>query len=268
MSRDASTDSTAAAAAGSVDLLVRGAVAVLTLNRPAKLNALTGSMAAQLAAAVARINDDRDLHAAVIVGAGRAFCVGSDIGELDTYDGPWDFGRRRDYGDILRDLRKPVVAAVNGFAFGGGLELSLACDIRLAADTASFAAPEIKLGWIGGSGMAAQLAYSVGAGNAALMVLTGDPIDADTARRWGLVSAVHPVAELADAALALAQTIAARAPIAAETAKINLRASRTMPLTEAIALERHLQTICFATQDAAEGRAAFAERRSPHFTGR
>ena len=253
---------------GSIDLTLHDGVVLLTINRPSKLNALTGPMAAQLEAAVARINNDRDLRAVVLTGTGRAFCAGSDIRELDKYDGPWDFGNRRDYGDILRDLRKPIVAAINGFALGGGLELSLACDIRLAADTASFAAPEIKLGWIGGSGMAAQLAHSAGASNAALMVLTGDPIDAPTALRWGLISAIHPAAELTAAALTLAATIAARAPIAAETAKLNLKASRTMPLTEAIALERHLQTICFATDDAAEGRAAFAERRTPHFRGR
>jgi enoyl-CoA hydratase/carnithine racemase len=167
----------------------------------------------------------------------------------------------------VRALRKPVIAAVNGYAFGGGLELALTCDIRLAASTASFAAPEIKLGWIGGGGMSALLARNIGPSNAALMLLTGDPVDAATALRWGLVTEVVTPDELLAVALRLATTIASRAPIAAETAKLNLRAAFEMPLERAIDYERHLQTICFATADAAEGRAAFAERRAPAFQG-
>ncbi|GAA5066797.1 enoyl-CoA hydratase/carnithine racemase [Thermocatellispora tengchongensis] len=248
---------------------VDGHVAVLTLDRPAKLNALTPEMAADLHGHVTALNADREVRAVVLTGAGeRSFCVGSDIRELDGYEEPWDFRNRGDYGDSIRALRKPVIAAVNGYAYGGGLELAMACDIRLAAETATFAAPEIKLGWIGGSGQSALLAHSIGPGNAAVMLLTGDPIDAAQALAWGLVSRVLPQAELLDAARELAATIAARAPIAAQTAKANLRAAYTMPLDQAIQYERDLQTICFATQDAAEGRAAFAERRAPEFKGR
>jgi enoyl-CoA hydratase/carnithine racemase len=242
-------------------------VAVLTLDRPAKLNALTGQMTATLAGHVATLNADPAIRAVVITGAGRAFCAGSDIAELDGYASPWQFGSRQDYGDALRTLRKPVIAAVNGYALGGGLELALACDIRLAAEGATFAAPEIKLGWIGGSGQSALLAHSIGPSNAALMLLTGDPIDAATALRWGLVSEVVPPDALRPRALELAYVIASRAPVAAETAKLNLRAAYEMPLTQAIDYERHLQTVCFATADAAEGRAAFAERRDPAFRG-
>jgi enoyl-CoA hydratase len=165
-------------------------------------------------------------------------------------------------------LRKPAIAAINGYAFGGGLELALTCDIRLAADSASFAAPEIKLGWIGGGGQSALLAHSIGPSNAALMLLTGDPVDAATALRWGLVSEIHAADGLRTRALQLAATIASRAPIAAETAKLNLGAAFEMPLGRAIEYERHLQTICFGTADAAEGRAAFGERREPRFQGR
>jgi len=179
-----------------------------------------------------------------------------------------------DAGDLVPDsvvldmLRKPVVAAVNGYALGGGLELALGCDIRLAAEPATFAAPEIKLGWIGGGGMSALLAHSIGPGNAAVMLLTGDPIDAATALRWGLVTEVLPAEDLAARAAELAATIASRAPIAAQTAKRNLRAAFEMPLGRAIDYERQLQTVCFATEDAAEGRAAFAERRPPVFRAR
>jgi len=252
---------------GQVRLETGGHVATITLDRPAKLNALTGEMTAALAAHVAAINADPQLRVVVLTGSGRAFCAGSDIAELDKYPTPWDFGQREDYGDILRTLRKPVIAAVNGYALGGGLELALACDIRLAQPGATFAAPEIKLGWIGGSGQSALLAHAIGPSNAAQMLLTGDPIDAATAQRWGLVSDVLPPGELMGRAQELAAVIARRAPVAAQTAKLNLRAAYEMPLSRAIDYERHLQTICFGTADAAEGRAAFTERRDPAFTG-
>lgn len=251
-----------------VDCTVTGRVAVLTLNRPAKRNAITPDMAAALRVHAAALDADPDVRAIVLTGAGdRAFCAGSDIGELDRYATPWAFRNRADYGDTIRALRTPVIAAVNGFAFGGGLELALACDIRLAAATATFAAPEIKLGWIGGSGQSALLAHSVGPGNAATMLLTGDPVSAAQALTWGLVSEVTEPAELLPNAVALAERIAARAPIAAQTAKANLRAAYSMPLDQAIAYERDLQTVCLSTADAAEGRAAFAQRREPRFTG-
>jgi enoyl-CoA hydratase/carnithine racemase len=252
---------------GTVRLDTDRHVAVLTLDRPAKLNALTSEMTAQLRRHVEAVNESADVRAVVVTGSGRAFCAGSDIAELDAYATPWEFGLRTDYGDVLRTLRKPVIAAVNGHALGGGLELALACDIRLAAETASFAAPEIKLGWIGGSGQSALLAHAVGPSNAAIMLLTGDPVDAATALRWGLVSEVLPPDALLARARDLAAVIASRAPLAAQTAKLNLSAAYEMPLTRAIDYERHLQTICFATSDAAEGRAAFGERRAPEFRG-
>ncbi len=245
-----------------------GRVALLTLDRPAKLNALTPRMTAQLAAHIAEINTGTRARVVVLTGTGRAFCAGSDIRGLDAYATPWEFGNRDDYGDLLRTCRKPVIAAINGHALGGGLELALAADIRIAAASARFAAPEVKLGWIGGSGMSAQLVHSIGPGNAARMVLTGDPVDAATALAWGLVSEVADDDRLLGVATELGEAIAARAPIAAQTAKLNLRAAHSMPLDEAIRLERHLQTICFATGDAAEGRAAFAERRTPDFKER
>ncbi|RVX38583.1 short chain enoyl-CoA hydratase [Nonomuraea polychroma] len=248
---------------------VDGPVAVVTLNRPAKLNAITPDMAAALRTCLARIDADPAVRVAVLTGAGeRSFCVGSDIRELDAYDTPWEFRNRGDYGDAVRALRKPIIAAVNGHAYGGGLELALACDIRLAAGTATFAAPEIKLGWIGGSGQSALLAHSIGPGNAASMLLTGDPVDAARAMAWGLVTEVFPQEELLPAAIELAGRIATRSPIAAQTAKANLKAAYSMPLDQAIQYERDLQTVCFATADAAEGRAAFAARREPVFEGR
>ncbi|MFI6830324.1 enoyl-CoA hydratase/isomerase family protein [Kribbella sp. NPDC050241] len=246
-----------------------GYVGLLTLDRPAKLNAATRSMSAELLELIPKIDEDASIRAVVVTGAGdRAFSVGSDIGELDRYDGPWHFRNRRDYCDALRALRTPVIAAINGYAYGGGLELALSCDIRLASSSASFAAAEIKLGWIGGGGVTALLAASVPASDAAMMLLTGDPIDAAEALRIGLVSQVLPPSEVLPAATELAHRIAARPPIAAQAAKANLRAAWSMGLEQAIQYERELQAVALGTRDAAEGRAAFAERRTGDFEGR
>ena len=250
-------------------LEVEGHVATLTLNRPAKLNAVTPAMAAAIVAACRRCDADPEIRAIVLTASGeRAFCAGSDVSELTAYATPWEFRSRDDYCDAVRALRTPAICAINGLAYGGGLELALSCDVRLAAETASFAAPEIKLGWIGGGGMSYLLTHSIGASNAAQMLLTGDPIDAARALRIGLLSELFPPAELASAAAALAATIASRPPIAAQTGKANLRAAYAMPLEAAVQYERDLQTICFATEDAREGREAFTERRAATFRGR
>ena len=248
---------------------VRDRVATLILNRPEKLNAVTPEMADALVAHVKDCNARADVRAVVITGAGeKAFCAGSDIAELDGYDTPWTFRNRPDYCDSIRALRKPVVCAINGYALGGGLETAMSCDIRIAAEHARFGAPEVKLGWIGGGGMSYMLAHSIGASNTALMLMGGDPIGAQQALQWGLVSELVPAAELLARAQAIAATIASRPPIAVETAKANLRAAYAMPLETAIQYERDLQTVCFATEDAKEGRAAFKARRPAVFEGR
>lgn len=244
----------------------QGYVAVIELSRPKKLNTMTPEMAVALNDAVASINVDDGIRAVILTGSGsRAFCAGSDISELDSYDTAWAFRNRPEYCDAIRTLLKPTVAAINGYAFGGGLEMAMSCDIRLASDSATMAAPEIKLGWIGGGGMTALLAHSIGPSNAAMMVMTGNAIDARQAERWDLVSEVLPADELMTRAMQVATTIASHAPIAAETARANLKAAYNMPLEKAVEYERDLQTICFATNDAAEGRAAFAEKRTPVF---
>jgi enoyl-CoA hydratase/carnithine racemase len=252
-----------------IDITQDDAVVLITLNRPEKLNAVTPDMSQELTRLAHACNDDDSVRVVVLTGAGeRAFCAGSDIRTLDDYATPWEFRNRVDYCDALRELRKPIIAAINGYAFGGGVETAMICDIRLASDNAKLAASEIKLGWIGGGGMSAFLAHSAGPSNAALMLLTGDPIDAATAKEWGLVSEVHPPESLLPRARELAAVIAERPPIAAQTAKANLRAAYTMSFDDAMRYERDLQTICMATDDAAEGRAAFAEKRPATFRGR
>ncbi|WP_459615363.1 enoyl-CoA hydratase/isomerase family protein [Bordetella sp. 2513F-2] len=247
---------------------IEDGIATLTLNRPAKLNAVTPQMSDEIVRAAKDASANPQVRVLVLTGSGdRAFCAGSDIAELDQYDSPWAFRNRPDYCDAIRRITKPTICAVNGIALGGGLELALSCDIRLAAEGARFGAPEIKLGWIGGGGVSAFLVHTIGLNNAAVMLYTGDPVDADTALRWGLVAQAVPAGTLADAARKLASTIAQRAPIAAQTAKLNLRAAVSMGLEQAVQYERDLQTICMGTADAAEGRAAFKEKRPAQFRG-
>lgn len=249
-------------------LMIENRIATITYNRPDKLNAMTPEMAELMWDAVRHINADDEVRAVILTGTGKAFCAGSDISDLDRYATPWDFRNRPEYCDALRALQKPSIAAINGYAMGGGLEMALSCDIRIAAETAKLAAPEIKLGWIGGGGMTALLAHSIGPSNAAMMVMTGDPVLADQALAWGLVSEVTAPNALMTRATEIAGTISSRAPVAAETARLNLQAAYNMPLEKAVAYERDLQAICFGTEDAAEGRAAFAEKRAPDFKRR
>jgi len=242
-------------------------VATVTFNRPAKLNALTPEMAATLIDVVDWCDRSNEVRVVVFTGAGeKAFSAGSDISTLASYATPWDFRNRVDYCDAIRRSRKPAIAAINGYALGGGLETALSCDIRIASERAHLGAPEIKLGWIGGGGMAALLSAAAGPSNAALMLMTGEPITAENAREWHLVSEVVPHEELLDRAREIAAIIARRAPIAAETAKVNLRALAGMSVEQSLQYERDLQAICFATADAREGRRAFAEKRDPTFT--
>ena len=255
---------------GTTDVLLEVAdrVATITLDRPAKLNAVTPEMSAAIVRAVEWCDGTDEVRAIVVTGTGRAFSAGSDITELDRYATPWAFRTRTDYCDAIRAARTPTSAAVTGSALGGGLETALSCDIRIASSAATFAAPEIKLGWIGGGGMTSLLSRAIGPSNTAFVIMTGDPIDADQALRWHLVTEVTPPEDLTARAREIAATIACRAPIAAETAKINLRAANGKPEDQALEYERDLQTICFATDDAAEGRRAFTEKRAPVFRRR
>jgi enoyl-CoA hydratase/carnithine racemase len=244
-------------------------ITTITLNRPQKLNAVTSEMAKQVNSYVQECNDNSNVRVVILTGAGdKAFCAGSDIKELDQYATPWHFRNRPDYCDAIRRLRKPTICAVNGYCLGGGLEMAMSCDLRIASEKAFFGAPEIKLGWVGGGGMSYFLAHSIGPSNAALMLYTGDAIDAQRALAWRLVTEVVAPDKLLTRAIEVASVIVQRPPIAAQTAKQNLRAAYSMTREDAIQYERDLQTICFSTEDAAEGRQAFKEKRKPDFRGR
>jgi len=250
---------------------VEAGVATLTLNRPDKLNALDTEMLDGLEALIARIDADRDIRVVILKAAGeRAFCAGADINawaELKPL-GMWHTWIRRGHQIFgrLADLRQPSIAAIAGIAFGGGLELALSCDLRVAADSAKFALPEVTIATVPGWTGTQRLPRLIGEARAKQIVLTGQRIDAPTAARWGLINEAVPAAELDGRAMELARQIAANAPVSVQTAKqlVNAGLGRDTAAT----LEALAGSMTGFTEDAVEGRAAWAERRPPKFTGK
>jgi len=242
-------------------------VATITLNRPEKLNALTLPILAALEEALLTIDADPAIRVVVIKGSGaKAFSAGADVvawSSLPPLD-MWRTWTRTGHRvmERLESLRQPTIAALNGIAYGGGLELALACDLRLAADHVKLAAPEVGIATVPGWGMTTRLATVIGPARAKQMILTGLPIDAERAASWGLVSEVVPAADLDAATDELAARIAAQAPVAVQVAKELIDAAR--PRTSLEALGGGLTAF---TDDAREGQAAFRERRTPEFGG-
>ena len=251
---------------------VDGAVAVLTVNRPDKLNALNDKTFDELGQALDLAQSDPAVRALVVTGAGdKAFVAGADISELAGLDAAG--GRAvalKGQGVFARFERfpKPVVAAVNGFALGGGCEFAMSCHIRLASATAQFGQPEVNLGLTPGYAGTQRLARLVGRGIALELLLTGDRIGAERARELGLVNAVHPPEALLPAAKELAAKLAGKAPVAQAFCIEAVSLGSEMPLPEASFLEATLFGLCFSTEDMKEGTRAFLEKRKPRFTGR
>lgn len=257
---------------GTIRLERLGHVGVITMDRPAKLNTFTVEMDRRLNSLTREINTDSEIRAVVLTGAGdRAFCAGSDITNLDGYGSNWEyrnrFDRGEDYVNGIWRIRKPVVAAINGYAIGGGLELACASDIRLATPASKFGAGEIKWGWHGGSGATQFLTRAIGPGYASKLLFTGDMIDGEEAYRIGLVQELHSPDTLTDKAMRLATTIASRGPIAVQSTKNLVRIAQSASTEVGLAYENDMFAYCMATHDAAEGRAAFAEGRQPVFRG-
>jgi enoyl-CoA hydratase len=247
-------------------------VALVTLTRPDQLNALDEATVSALDAMVDELARDHATRCVVLTGAGKAFCAGADIKEFGAFPGSPEFRAMLDSGSaVLRKIEllpQPVVAAVNGFALGGGLELALACDLRVADALARFGVPEIKLGLLPGLGGTQRLPRTVPAGAATRMLMLGDPIDADEAHRIGLVDTIAPAGTVVAVALELATALAERAPLALAAAKLMLARGRDLPLEAALELERSTVASLFATEDRAEGVAAFLEKRRARFSGR
>jgi enoyl-CoA hydratase len=249
----------------------RGRVAVLTINRPDKLNALNSAVHKEGVSALEELKHDDEVRVVVLTGSGeKAFIAGADISEFrdqtpvtqrNSFNEPSLF-------NSIDTFPKPVIAMVNGFCLGGGNELAMACDIRIASENARFSQPEINLGIMCGGGGTQRLPRLVGEGRAMEMVLTGDMIDAATAERFGLVNHVYPVSDLEAETMSLAEKIAEKAPIALQLSKEAGKFATRSNLDEGLRREVDLFAICFSTEDKQEGVSAFLEKRKPEFKGK
>jgi enoyl-CoA hydratase len=243
-------------------------VAVVTINREKALNALNREVIEELQAFFNNHWTDEDIRAVVITGAGKAFVAGADIKELaecDTISGTRTAMLGHHLMRSIENFPRPVIAAVNGFALGGGCELAMACDIRLASDKAKLGQPEINLGLIPGYGGTQRLARLVGRGKAKQLIYTGDMINAEEAYRIGLVDDVYPVEEFMDKALEMAKKIASKAPIAAKAAKECINRGLDMNLSAGCDFEKNMFGLMYGTEDVYEGLNAFIEKRAPEF---
>lgn len=257
---------------------IKGAVLILTLNRTAARNALNLEMREALTAQWQRFRDDDALRVAVLTGAGEtAFCAGADLKEIGDYYQSMTPIERRERGErepglgaITRnfDPRKPVIAAINGACLAGGLELALACDIRIAAAHATFGLPEARRGILPGAGGTQRLPRSIPFGVAMEMILTGEPIDAEAALRWGLVSRLVPGNQLMESAMGIAERIAGNGPLAVRAARDAAYQGHDLPLEQALRVEQFHAEPLRQSEDAREGVRAFIEKRVPQFQGR
>ncbi|WP_296663116.1 enoyl-CoA hydratase [Paraburkholderia sp.] len=248
----------------------RGKVGLITLNRPKALNALNDALMDELGAALKSFDADDEIGSIVITGSEKAFAAGADISMMasytfmDVYKG--DYITRN--WETIRSIRKPVIAAVAGFALGGGCELAMMCDMIFAADTAKFGQPEIKLGVIPGAGGTQRLPRAVSKAKAMDLCLTARMMDANEAERAGLVSRVIPAADLLDEAIAAATTISGYSLAAVMMAKEAVNRAYETTLAEGVHFERRMFHALFATEDQKEGMAAFIEKRKPVFTNK
>lgn len=254
---------------------VRDQVAVITLNRPDRMNTLGGTMKPDLARAFFELaRNDEQVRSVLITGSGdRAFCAGADIKERvgDVLSGSEYFVRQKATHELFRNIEefeKPVIAAINGVALGGGLEIALCCDIRLAASTARFGLPEIKLGVIPAAGGTQRLPRLIGEARAKEMILMAELIDADTALGMGLVSRVLPSEELFATAMEWAKRLAQHPPLAVRFAKRAINRGMQTDLDSGLEYERYAASMLVDSEDRVEGMRAFIEKRAPRFVGR
>ncbi|HSF23546.1 MAG TPA: enoyl-CoA hydratase-related protein [Blastocatellia bacterium] len=249
----------------------RGRVAILTINRPDKLNALNIATRNEILAAFDRLEKDDEVRVVVVTGAGeKAFIAGADINEFAgmTAVNQRAVMKGRRAFDAVEDFPKPVIAMINGFALGGGCELAMACDIRIASTRAKLGQPEIKLGIIPGGGGTQRMTRLIGEGKAMELMLTGDMISAEEAKQLGLVNHVFAPEELEAKTLELADRIAELSPVALAMAKASVKNASRMNLREGLDSEVDLFALCFSSEDKEEGVRAFIEKRKADFKGR
>jgi enoyl-CoA hydratase/carnithine racemase len=249
----------------------RDGVATVTLNRPEQLNALSFTMRKELADAFGRCAEDDRVRAVIVAGAGRAFCAGVDLTDGSFEEAPIESVEARTRGDFrakLTGIGKPTLAAVQGFALGGGCELALCCDLRIAAENAQFGQPEINLGSAPAGGATQRLPRLIGTAKALELLLTGERIGAAEAERCGLVNRVVPGAELQGATFELAKKLAGQAPLAVKYVREAVYRGLDLPLEDGLRLEVYLGGLLRTTEDRREGLKAFREKRPPDFKGR
>lgn len=255
----------------STELVVKGHIATLTINRPAQLNSLNSEVIKEIDEQIEKISNMNDLRVLIITGAGKSFVAGADISEMSNldYDGGIEFGKSgASLFRKIENLEIPVIAAVNGFALGGGCELALACDIRLASENAKFGQPEVGLGITPGFSGTQRLPRVIGLGKAKEMIYTGKIITAREALELGLVNYVFPVEELLEKAFEMAQKISLNAPIAVKYSKKAINEGHDLTIDEGINLEIKLFASCFQTQDQKMGMNAFLNKTKPEFKNR
>jgi enoyl-CoA hydratase len=250
----------------------RGRVAILSLNRPAAMNAISMQMRAELRDALEALRRDAEVGAAILTGTGdKSFSAGMDLREFAKANADVPIAEMKRYrwehGEGIAAFDKPIIAAVNGLAIGGGVELALLCDLTLAAETASFAFGEVKRGLMPGNGGTQRLSRRLGTARALDMILTGRTVSAREALDIGLVEYVVPGSELLERALALAELMAANAPVAVRTAKAAVHRGADMALADGLRLEQDLAAFLYTTEDAKEGPRAFLEKRAPVWKG-
>jgi enoyl-CoA hydratase len=249
----------------------RGRVAIVTIDRPEKRNALDGQVRCAFLGAMDRVRRDENVRSVVVTGAGeKAFVAGADIGEFEGRSpvDQWRAMKAPTIFDAVERLPKPVIAAVNGYCLGGGMELALACDVRIASSSAKFGQPEVNLGIIPGGGGTQRLPRIVGLGAALRLILSGEIIAGDVALRLRLVEELTEPAKLLDRATELAELMASKSPVALAAAKEATRAALSLPLDDGLKLETALFQLCFSSADKVEGVRAFLEKRAAEFTGR
>jgi enoyl-CoA hydratase/carnithine racemase len=250
----------------------KGPIAYVTLNRPKVMNALNKATINDLRAAFEDARDDAAVRGVILTGSGeKAFAAGADIAEMSNYTAvEAEEGTRRGQGltELIENLGKPVIAAVNGFALGGGCELAMSCSIRIAAESAKFGQPEVKLGVMPGYGGTQRLPRLVGKGRALKLILSGDIIDASEAYRIGLVDELVPGAQLTERAETVLKKIIANAPFSVKYALEAVNKGQDTSVAEGLIIEASLFAVCASTDDKKEGMSAFLEKRAPKFQGR
>jgi enoyl-CoA hydratase len=251
---------------GRVTLAIEDGIGHIVLDRPDKMNAITPEMSRELQRFCRAVDEDKAVRVVTIGGAGeRAFSAGSDLNTLADLNDIMAFRDRIEYAALVRDIKKPVVAALKGWVLGGGMEIAIAADIRIAGRSAKIGGPEVTRGWLGGGGASQMLPRLTGVGQAMKLLLTGDPVDAEAALRIGLVEEVVDDDKVDIRVLDMARKIASFSPVATQAIKAAVRAALSVPLEAGLRYENELHVICMSDKGRAEGIKAFQERRDAKF---